>query len=214
MRVVIAGGHGQVALLLEKRLAERGDEAVGIVRNPAHATDLAAAGATAVVADLETSRLDDVAEIVAGADAVVFAAGAGPGSGVPRKLTVDRDAAILLADAAAAVGVRRYLMVSAMRVDEADPDSDDVFHVYLGAKAAADADLRGRGLDWTIVRPGRLTDDPGTGRVHVADHAPYGEIPRADVAAVLARALTEPATIRRQFDVVSGATPVETALRR
>lgn len=213
MRVVIAGGHGQIALLLEQRLAERGDEAVGIVRNPAHAADLAGVGATAVVTDLETSRLDDVAEVVAGADAVVFAAGAGPGSGAPRKLTVDRDAAILLADAAQAVGVRRYLMVSAMRVDEADPHSDEVFQVYLRAKAAADADLRGRNLDWTIVRPGRLIDDAGTGRVHLGEHVPYGEIPRADVAAVLARALVEPATIRRQFDVVSGDTPIETALR-
>ncbi|MBO0826637.1 MAG: NAD(P)H-binding protein [Streptosporangiales bacterium] len=213
MRVVIAGGHGRIALLLEQCLAGGGDEAVGIVRNPAHAADLAAAGATAVVADLETSRLDEVAETVAGADAVVFAAGAGPGSGASRKLTVDRDAAILLADAAAAVGVRRYLMVSAMRADEADPDSDDVFQIYLRAKAAADADLRGRDLDWTIVRPGRLTDDPGTGRVRLADHVPYGEVPRADVAAVLAGALTQPATIRRQFDVVSGDTPVESALR-
>lgn len=214
MRVVIAGGHGQVALLLEARLAGRGDEAVGIVRNPSHADDLADAGATAVVADLETSRLDDVAEIVAGADAVVFAAGAGPGSGAPRKLTVDRDAAILLADAAVTAGVHRYLMVSAMSVDDADPDSDDVFQVYLRAKAAADADLRRRDLDWTIVRPGRLTNDPGTGRVRLAERVPYGEIPRADVAAVLAGALIEPATIRRQFDVVSGDTPVETALRQ
>jgi uncharacterized protein YbjT (DUF2867 family) len=214
MRVVIAGGHGQIALLLEKRLAERGDEPVGIVRNVAHTVDLEAAGATAVVADLETSQVDEIAETVAGADAVVFAAGAGPGSGAPRKLTVDRDAAILLADAAVATGVRRYLMVSAISVDDADPDSDDVYQIYLRAKAAADADLRGRDLDWTIVRPGRLTDDPGTGRVRLGEHVPYGEIPRADVAAVLAGALGEPATIRRQFDVVSGDTPVETALRR
>ncbi|HEX6445263.1 MAG TPA: NAD(P)-binding oxidoreductase [Streptosporangiales bacterium] len=213
MRVVIAGGHGQIALLLERRLAERGDEAVGIVRNAAHTADLAAAGATAVVADLETSRVDEVAETVAGADAVVFAAGAGPGSGAPRKLTVDRDAAILLADAAVATGVRRYVMVSAMHVDEADPDSDDVFQVYLRAKAAADADLRGRDLDWTIVRPGRLTDGPGTGLVRLGEQVPFGEIPRADVAAVLAGVLDEPATIGRQFDVVSGDTPVETALR-
>jgi uncharacterized protein YbjT (DUF2867 family) len=214
MRVVIAGGHGQIALLLERHLTERGDETIGIVRNAAHTGDLAAAGASAVVTDLETSQVGEVADIVAGADAVVFAAGAGPGSGAPRKLTVDRDAAVLLADAAVATGVRRYLMVSAMRADEADPDSGDVFQIYLRAKAAADADVRGRDLDWTIVRPGRLTNDPGTGRVNLAEHVPYGEIPRADVAAVLAGALTSPATIRRQFDVVSGDTPVETALRR
>lgn len=214
MRVVIAGGHGQIALLLEQRLAERGDETVGIVRNAGHIDDLAAVGATAVVADLETSQVDAVAEIVTGADAVVFAAGAGPGSGAPRKLTVDRDAAILLADAAVATGVRRYLLVSAMRADEADPNSGDVFQIYLRAKAAADADLRGRDLDWTIVRPGRLTNDPGTGRVRLGEHVPYGEIPRADVAAVLAGALTEPATVRRQFDVVSGDTPVDAALRQ
>ncbi|HEX2176168.1 MAG TPA: SDR family oxidoreductase [Nocardioidaceae bacterium] len=212
MRVVIAGGHGQIALHLEQMLAERGDEAVGLVRNPEHTADLERAGAKAAVLDLEKARVDDVVATIRGADAVVFAAGAGPGSGAERKHTVDRDAAVLLADAALAAGVRRYVMVSAINVDDADPDSDEIFQVYLRAKAAADEYLRGQDLDWTIVRPGRLTDDPGTGRVRLGPDVEYGEIPRADVAAVLLGALDDPATAGKQFNLVGGETPVRTAL--
>lgn len=212
MRVVIAGGHGQIALLLEESLARGGDEPVGIVRNPAHVPDLEAVGARAVVLDLEEATVDDVAATLAGADAVVFAAGGGPGSGAARKETVDRGAAILLADAAELSGVRRYLMVSAMGTDQADPTSDDVFQAYLRAKAAADADLRRRDLDWTIVQPGGLTDEPGTGHVTLDPAAEPKRVPRADVAAVLAAALRQPATIRQQFTLLAGPTPVEDAL--
>ncbi len=167
MRVVIAGGHGQIALLLEKLLADRGDSPVGIVRNPDHVADVEGAGAEAVVLDLEDADVAAVTDVVKGADAVVFAAGGGPNSGVARKETVDKGAAVLLADAAEQAGVRRYVMVSSMGTDKADPDSQDVFQVYLRAKLAADDDLRARDLDWTVVRPGRLTDDAGTGRVQV-----------------------------------------------
>jgi len=212
MRVVVAGGHGQIALQLERLLAQRGDEVVGIVRNPDHVDDLQRAGAQAVVLDLEQASVDDVVGVVDGADAVVFAAGAGPGSGAERKHTVDRDAAVLLADAALSAGVRRYVMVSAIRVDDADPDSDDVFQVYLRAKAAADAYVRDLDLDWTIVRPGRLTDDPGTGLVRAGTDVEYGEVPRADVAAVLLGVLDDPATAGKQFNLVGGEAPVATAL--
>ncbi len=146
-----------------------------------------------------------------GADAVVFAAGGGPNSGAARKETVDKGAAVLLADAAEQAGVRRYVMVSSMGTDKADPTSDDVFQVYLRAKKAADDDLRGRDLDWTVVRPGRLTDDaghrPGPGGV-----LPRGEIPRADVAAVLAAVLDTDATVRTTFDLLAGHQTVEAAL--
>jgi uncharacterized protein YbjT (DUF2867 family) len=212
MRVVIAGGHGKIAQHLERMLAQRGDEAVGLVRHPDHVADLEGLGATAVLLDLERAGVDEVATVVRGADAVVFAAGAGPGSGPERKDTVDRDAAVLLADAALEAGVRRYLMVSALRVDEADPDSDDVFQVYLRAKAAADAYVRDQDLDWTIVRPGRLTDEPATGRVRVGTGLEYGEVTREDVAAVLLAALDDPASAKRQLDLVGGETPVATAL--
>jgi uncharacterized protein YbjT (DUF2867 family) len=214
MRVVVAGGHGKIALQLERLLSQRGDEAVGIVRNPDHVADLQKAGARAVVLDLEQASVDDVVGVVDGADAVVFAAGAGPCSGAGRKHTVDRDAAVLLADAALSAGVRRYVMVSAIRVDEADPDSDDVFQVYLRAKAAADAYVRDQDLDWTIVRPGRLTDDPGTGLVLAGPDVEYGEVPRADVAAVLLRVLDDPATAGKQFNLVGGEAPVATALTK
>ncbi|MGH3508449.1 MAG: NAD(P)H-binding protein [Nocardioidaceae bacterium] len=211
MRVVIAGGHGQIALLLERLLAERGDDPVGVVRNPDHVADVEAAGAEAVVLDLERASVPELAAVVTGADAVVFAAGGGPGSGAARKETVDKGAAVLLADAAEQAGVRRYLMVSAMGTEHADPDSDEIFAVYLRAKKAADDDLRARDLDWTVVRPGHLTDHPGTGRVQVGD-LERGEIPRADVAAVLAACLRSPATVRQTFDVLGGDTPVEDAL--
>ncbi len=213
MRVVIAGGHGKVALHLERMLAERGDRPVGVVRNPAHAEDLAAVGAEAVVLDLEQASVDRLADVVRGADAVVFAAGGGPDSGPARKETVDRGAAVLLADAAERAGVRRYLMVSSMGTDRADPESDDVFQVYLRAKKAADDDLRGRDLDWTIVRPGRLTDEPGTGKV-TAGRLDHGAITRTDVAAVLLAALDVPSTVRKSFDVLNGDHDIPDALAR
>lgn len=211
MRVVVAGGHGQVALLLERALAERGDSPVGIVRNPDHVADVEAVGAEAVVLDLEDTDVAAVADVVTGADAVVFAAGGGPQSGVARKESVDKGAAVLLAEAAERAGVRRYVMVSSMGTDQADPDSDDVFQVYLRAKKAADDDLRSRDLDWTVVRPGRLTDEPAAGRVQVG-RLPRGEVPRADVAAVLAATLRTDITIGATFDLLTGHQTVEAAL--
>jgi uncharacterized protein YbjT (DUF2867 family) len=211
MRVVIAGGHGQIALLLHEALARRGDTAVGIVRNPDHVADVERTGAEAVVLDLEQSDATTLAEVLDGADAVVFAAGGGPNSGAARKDTVDRGAAALLADAATLAGVRRYVMISAMGTEQADPDSDDVFQVYLRAKQAADDDLRSRDLDWTVVRPGRLTDDPGAGRVQVGSLG-RGGVPRADVAAVLAEVLTTDSTIGTTFDLLAGHQTIEAAL--
>jgi uncharacterized protein YbjT (DUF2867 family) len=211
MRVVIAGGHGQIALLLERVLADRGDSPVGIVRNPDHVADVEAAGAEAVVLDLEQADVAALADVVKGADAVVFAAGGGPSSGVERKETVDRGAAVLLADAAEQAGVRRYVMVSSMGTDKADPDSQDVFQVYLRAKLAADEDLRARDLDWTVVRPGRLTDDPGAARVQVGT-LERGEISRADVAAVLASVLSTDSTIGSTFDLLAGHQTIDAAL--
>ena len=211
MRIVIAGGHGQIALLLEKRLAERGDQAVGIVRNPDHVEDVEATGAEAVVLDLEDTDVAELADVLKGADGVVFAAGGGPNSGAARKETVDKGAAVLLADAAEQAGVRRYVMVSAMGTEKADPDSDEVFQVYLRAKQAADDDLRARDLDWTVVRPGRLTDEPAAGRVQVGT-LPRGAVPRADVAAVIDAALRTDSTIGKTFDLLSGNQTIEAAL--
>ena len=170
VRIVIAGGHGQIAMRLEKLLAQRGDSAVGLIRNPKQAGDLRSAGADPVVCDLESAAVGEVASRLDGADAVVFAAGAGPGSGAARKETVDHGAAVLFADAAERAGIRRYLMISAMGADrEPPPGTDPVFAAYLRAKGAADADLASRTLlDWTILRPGRLTDEPGTGMVQLA----------------------------------------------
>lgn len=213
MRVVIAGGHGQVALRLERLLTLGGHQPVGLIRNAEQMGDLEEVGALPVVLDLEKAGVEEVAEVVQGADAVVFAAGAGPNSGAARKETVDRGAAALLADAAEQAGVRRYVMVSSMGTDTADPTSDDVFSVYLRAKAAADEDLRRRGgLDWTIVQPGRLTDAPGTGRVTLDPAAQPREVSRDDVAATLLAALEQGRTIGKQFTLLSGEIPIGEAL--
>ncbi|MEU4094779.1 NAD(P)H-binding protein [Streptomyces sp. NPDC026673] len=215
MRTVIAGGHGQIALRLERLLAERDDEVAGIIRKPEQADALREAGAEPIVLDLEAASANDVAEVLRGAGAVVFAAGAGPGSGVARKETVDRDAAVLLADAAERAGVRRYLMVSAMGADtDPRPGTDDVFAAYLRAKGAADAEVRHRtALDWTILRPGLLTNDPGTGRVRLAASTGHGSVTRDDVAAVLAELLDTPSTAGLTLELIGGHTPVSVAVK-
>jgi nucleoside-diphosphate-sugar epimerase len=216
MRIVVAGAHGQVARRLGRLLSARGDTVVGLVRNPDHRADLEDDGVEPVVLDLEQASVDDVAEVVRGADAVVFAAGAGPGSGAERKHTVDRNAALLLADAAERAGVRPYLLVSSMGVEQArtgtPPGMDPVFATYLQAKLAAEDRILPRpALDTTIVRPGRLTDEPGTGRVTLAHGVPRGDVPRDDVAAVLA-AILAAGRWGEVVELVGGDTPVDEAV--
>jgi uncharacterized protein YbjT (DUF2867 family) len=215
MRIVIAGGHGKIALLLEQLLTQRGDQAVGLIRNPAHVADVQQAGAEAVVCDLESASVGDVAALLSGADAVVFAAGAGPGSGALRKDTVDRAASVLLADAAEQAGVRRFVQVSSMGAGQPPRSgSDEVWAAYIAAKTAAEDDLRARDLDWTILRPGGLTDAPPAGTVRLAaPPIPAGAVPRADVAAVIVALLDEPATRHQTLELTGGDAPVAAAIR-
>jgi len=210
MDVVVAGGHGQIALRLERLLAARGDSARGLVRNPDHFDDVSAAGAQPVLADLESDI--DVGPVIAGADAIVFAAGAGPGSGEARKRTMDLGGAVKLIEAAKAAGIRRYVIVSSMGADHPERASG-TFGAYLAAKSKADNALRASGLDYTVVRPGGLTDDPGTGTVDVSERlGRRGQIPRDDVAAALVAVLDAPNTIGKTFEILSGATPVDEAI--
>ena len=211
MRVAIAGGHGQIALRLAKVLSQRGDEAVALIRNPDHAEDVREAGAEPVVADLEHASEGDVAQAIAGSDAVVFAAGAGPGSGPARKDTMDYGGAVKLIAAAKQAGVPRYVIVSSMGANP-DAPADDTFSVYLRAKGRADDAVRASGLDWTVVRPGGLTNDAGTGRVNLGENAPRGQVTRDDVAAVLAAVLDSPSTIGRTVDLIGGDTPISEAV--
>ena len=209
MDVTIAGGHGQIALRLARLLTARGDRVRALIRNPDHAADVEAVGAEPVVFDLEGDG--DLAAVVSGTDAVVFAAGAGPGSGPERKRTVDLGAAVKLIEAAEATGVRRYVMVSSIGADDPAGGGEQM-RPYLEAKAQADAALVASGLDGTIVRPGRLTDDPGTGAVTAGPDVARADIPRDDVAAVLVGVLDDPGTVGKTFVVVSGDTPIATAL--
>ena len=211
MRVTVAGGHGQIALRLAQLLTRRGDQVVALIRNHEHAEDVRQSGAVPAVVDLEHASEGDVVEAVAGSDAVVFAAGAGPGSGPARKDTMDYGGAVKLIAAAKQAGVRRYVIVSSMGANAAAP-GDDTFSVYLRAKGRADDAVRASGLDATVVRPGGLTNDPGTGLVTLGENLPSGRVTRDDVAAVLAAVLESPNTIGRTVDLISGDMPVEEAV--
>ncbi|TFV82449.1 SDR family oxidoreductase [Microbacterium sp. dk485] len=210
-RVLILGGHGKVALLLAPLLVARGDEVTAVIRNPAHADDVSATGATPLVLDLEAGA--DLGEAFEGYDAIVWAAGAGGGSR-ERTYAVDRDAAIRSMDAAEAARVRRYVMVSWIGSSpDHGVDPDNPFYAYADAKLAADDHLRASTLNWTILGPGALTLDPPTGRIAL-DPEGDGAVPRADVAAVIAAALAEDHTVGRFIRFGSGDTPIAEALAR
>ena len=211
MVVAIAGAHGNIAMRLTRLLVADGDTVIGLIRNPEQAEAVARQGASPVICDLEGATAQEIADAISGADAAVFAAGAGPGSGAARKLTVDRDGAVKLLHAATAAGARRYVIVSAVGVD-APPDGDDVYSVYLQAKAQADEAVEASDTEWTVVRPGRLTDDPGTGRVRIEATPFRGSVPRDDVAAVLARLLRDSRSSGRILYVNGGEQPVEQAI--
>jgi uncharacterized protein YbjT (DUF2867 family) len=211
MDVAIAGAHGKIARRLTRLLVAHGDRVRGLIRNPAHADDLRADGAEPVLLDLEQAPSTEIALAIGGADAVVFAAGAGAGSGPERKWTVDRDGAVKLLDAARSANVERYVMISSIGADD-PPDGDDVFSVYLRAKAEADRALQDSDRAWTIVRPGFLTDDPGSGRVRISPEPFRTKVPRDDVATVLHAVLHEPRSVHRILYVGAGEVPVEEAL--
>lgn len=218
MRIVIAGGHGHIARRLSRLLSGRGDEVTAVVRRPEHIADVDHDGADGALLDLESASVAAVAEVLAGADAAVFAAGAGPGSGSARKDTVDRGAAVLLADAAERAGVPRLVQISSMGVEQvadgaAPVGMDEVFVDYLRAKAAAEDDLRRRDdVAWTILRPGRLTDEPGTGLVSLAPSLDFDAVPRDDVAAAVAALLDHEGTAGLTLELTGGQTPLAEAV--
>jgi uncharacterized protein YbjT (DUF2867 family) len=209
--IAIVGGHGKVARQLARLLATRGDRVRGLIRNPDHADDLRADGSEPVLCDIERASVEELASAIDGADAVVFAAGAGPGSGAERKWTVDRDGAIKLIEAARADAIERYVMVSSIGAED-PPADDDVFSVYLRAKAQADRALADSGLEWTIVRPGPLADEPGSGRVRIATDPFRTTVARDDVAAVLGAIVHEPRSAGRVLYAGAGDDRIEEAL--
>ncbi len=214
MDVAVIGGHGQIALRVLRLLAARGDRGRGLIRNPDHAADLEAAGAEAVISDLENESSAALAAAIAGAGAVVFAAGAGSGSGPARKQTVDLGGAVKLIEACREAGVARYLIISAIGAGRDPASASEAMRPYYEAKSAADSALAESGLEFTILRPGRLSDDPGSGRIETAAKLDRsGEITRDDVAAALLACLDEPSTIGTTFDLLSGETPIAAAIR-
>jgi nucleoside-diphosphate-sugar epimerase len=213
MVVAIAGAHGKIALRLARLLGAGGDSVIGLIRNADHEAEVSRAGAAPVVCDLEGATAEDIAEAISGADAAVFAAGAGPGSGAERKLMMDRDGAIKLLRAAAVVGASRFLIISAVGAEN-PPEGHDVFSVYLRAKAEADQAVQASDREWTIVRPGHLTDDPGTGHVRIETDPFRGAVSRDDVAAVVGHLLHDPRSIHRILYINGGGESIEQALER
>jgi uncharacterized protein YbjT (DUF2867 family) len=207
MKITVVGAHGSIAQLLHPKLIKQGHSIRGIIRKREQAKKLQEMGVEPVVADIEEET--DISDHVGKADAVVFAAGAGPGSGKQRKYTVDRDGAIKLIRACRENGIRRYIMISAMGLDE--PRGNEVFQVYQKAKAEADEALMNSVLNYTIIKPGRLSDDEGTGKIKIGK-LDRGEIPREDVASVIAASLENEATYRKSFDLLAGDQPIKDAL--
>jgi uncharacterized protein YbjT (DUF2867 family) len=211
VRIAIAGGHGQIARRLTRLLIDRGDSVRSLIRNPEHAEELSELGANPVVCDLEAATEEEVAAAVGSVDAVVFSAGAGPGSGADRKWTMDYGGVVKLIEAAKANGTNRFLLVSSMGADSG-AEGDEGFAVYLRAKGKADDELSASGLDYTIVRPTSLTDEPGGGRVLLGEGVGSGQISRDDVAAVLAAALDEPNAVGKLFEARDGDVPIAEAV--
>ncbi len=212
-RIAIVGGHGKIARLLIPVLVDGGHQPVALVRNPDHTAELEGLGAEVVLLDIENSDVGAFAEAFTGADAVVFAAGGGADGNIERKKTVDLGGSLKSIAAAQTAGVRRFVQISAISVDEPlGADVEPAWAAYVEAKRDADIALRGSDLDWTIIRPGGLTDDPPTGAVTLADTVERGQIPRADVAGLIAAALPDPTTHRHQWEVVGGPTPIPDAI--
>lgn len=216
--IAIVGGHGRIALHLTRILADDGVRVLGIVRNPGQTEDIEAAGGVPVHLDIEEATAEQLGREISGVEAVVFSAGAGPGSGPARKLTVDLGGSVLAQRAADLSGVRRFVQVSAMVDRDPGPDADETWRAYVHAKREADADLRATALDWTILRPGSLSFEEPTGRIRMGAPLEPGAtsvpVPRGDVAAVLAAVLDDRRTVRRTLDLVGGDTPIRAELDR
>ncbi len=211
MEVLVIGGHGKVGLRLLRLLADQGHRGRGVIRNPEQASDLEAAGAEPVFCDLE--RGDDLRPHLGTADAIVFAAGAGPGSGPERKRTVDYGAAVASMHAASDLGVTRFVIVSSIGTHDV-PGAGEAMRPYLQAKRDADDALKQSALDWTIVKPGHLTDAPGSGRVRVSRSlGGRADVPRDDVALVMFECLLAPNTIGVEFELFEGDVPAREAVR-
>ena len=211
-RILLIGGHGKVALLSEPLLVAAGHHVTAVIRNPRHEPAVRATGAEPLIADVETFDTEQLTNLVSGNDVAIWSAGAGGGD-PERTFAVDRDAAIRSIDAAVAAGVRRYLMVSYFGAGpDHGVDPGDGFYAYAEAKAAADAHLQGSGLDYTILAPSALTLDEPTGRIDTTADA-AASVSRADVAAVIAAAVLEPATIGRTIRFNAGSTPITEAIR-
>lgn len=211
MDIALIGGHGKVALRAEPLLVEAGHTVHAVIRNPEHAAEVEATGATAVVTDIETLDADGWDDLLRGKDAVVWAAGAGGGN-PSRTYAVDRDAAIASIDSAQRVGARRYVMVSYFdaSLDHGVPESEPFF-AYAESKARADAHLQDSDLDWTILGPSGLTLEEPTGRISLSD-AESATVSRANVARVAVAVLAHPGSAGKVLNFNDGDQEIDAAV--
>ncbi len=211
MKIAIAGGHGTIARHLARQLVSSGHTVLSLIRDPAQSDDITDLGAVPTVVDLESTTADALAAAIEGADTVVFAAGAGPGSGHARKESVDHQGAVTLLAAAERIGAGHYVMISSMGADRDHP-GDEAFDVYLRAKGQADDAVRASQVSHTIVRPTSLTDDEPVGTVRLDPEADGDPISRADVAGVLAEIIDRRAGLERTLQLTAGTTPLADAV--
>ncbi|MGN6744041.1 MAG: NAD(P)-binding oxidoreductase [Amnibacterium sp.] len=210
---VIVGGHGRIGLLTASALDKQGHVVRSLIRRQEQGADIEATGAVPYLLDIEGSDVGDFVDAFGGADAVVFTAGGGADGNAERKRTVDLEGSLKSIEAAKRAGIRRFVQVSAMGVDAPLPDdTEPVWRAYVEAKRDADTALRSSDLDWTIIRPGRLTDGPATDAVRMGADLPRGDVARADVAAVLVAVLEDDSTIGAQFDLTSGDQTISEAI--
>lgn len=211
MRVLVVGSSKGTGRLAVDQAIAAGHEVRAMVRDPAQGDELRAAGAEPVEGDLE----GDLAAAFDGVEAVLFCAGSGSKTGPDATLRVDLHGAVRTIDLAERVGAQRYVMLSSIGADDPLREGGAPAH-YLAAKHAADRILMASGLDATVVRPGGLTHDAGTGhvRIGVPRLGERGRIPREDVANVMVRCLSLPTTVGSTFELISGDEAIDQALEQ
>lgn len=211
MKVAIIGANGGVGTFLGEILAKRGDNPVGYIRDAAQAPALEKLGMQTEIADLMETTIEEYAQLLEDTDAIVFTAGAG-GAGVDLTKAVDGEGVRKMIAAAQMAEVKRFLLVSAFPDAGRDQETTESFELYMKVKRQADVDLVHSKLAWTILRPGTLTDNPGTGQVDLGQAISYGEVPREDVAGVLAELLKHPETTYSILELTEGDLSIEDAV--
>lgn len=213
LKVLVVGANGQIGKHLVQFIQDTGNmKAKAMIRNPEQASFFENIGAETAVVDLE-GEIDQIAAAAKDVDAIVFTAGSGSHTGKDKTIMVDLDGAVKTIEAAKESGVKRFIMISSFDTRrEAIQRASTSFAPYVAAKHYADQWLKATDLDYTIIHPGLLTNNEGTGNIKAGSEVERGEIPREDVARVIVATLENEKTIGKEFQVVTGTTPIKEAV--